>query len=63
MHLLAYYYHWSVFDLWKLTIQERRMWVNLIREQIKAENDANSGNKDPQLSDVPKIGGKEYRES
>ena len=63
MHLLAYYYHWSVFDLWNMPSIERKMWVNMIREQIKAENDANSGNTDPSISEVPKVGGKEYRES
>jgi len=63
MHLLAYYYHWSLFTLWNLPSKERRMWVSMIAEQIKAENDANSGNKDPSTSEVPKIGGKEYRES
>jgi hypothetical protein len=63
MHLLAYYYHWSIFDIWNISSKKRKMWVNIIKEQIKAENDANSGNKDPEYDDSFKIKGKEYKES
>ena len=56
MHLIAYYYHWSRSEVWELPVLERRMWSEVIQEQIKAENNAvNKGDNSKQLS--------EYKES
>ena len=41
MHVLAYFYHWTREDVRGVPRRERRMWVNQIRQQIKAENKAN----------------------
>lgn len=41
MHILAYFYHWSRDSVVSMPRRERRMWVNQIREQIKAENKSN----------------------
>lgn len=38
MHTLAYYYHWDRNTLWNLSRSERKMWVKMVRAQIKAEN-------------------------
>ena len=37
MHILAYTYHWDSYSLWSLPRNERRMWVELVVEQKKAE--------------------------
>lgn len=39
-HLIAYYYHWSVDSIMRMSIRERGEWCNLIRGQIEAENRA-----------------------
>lgn len=46
MHILAYTYHWDSHSLWGLPRNERRMWVELVVEQKKAEQKQinNSGN-------------------
>lgn len=46
MHILAYTYHWDSRSLWSLPRNERRMWVELVVEQKKAEQKQinNSGN-------------------
>ena len=37
MHAIAYTYHWDSNALWNLPRNERRMWVDMIIEQHKAE--------------------------
>lgn len=37
MHVLAYVYHWDVKTIWSLPRNERKMWVDLIKEQYEAE--------------------------
>ena len=39
MHILAYCYHWDSRSLWGLPRNERKMWVNMIIEQRKAEQE------------------------
>jgi hypothetical protein len=38
MHVIAYCYHWSNESLWSLPRNERKMWVEIIKEQKNAEN-------------------------
>lgn len=40
MHILAYCYHWDRDTLWKMPRSERKMWVEIVQKQKKAENDA-----------------------
>lgn len=46
MHTLAYCYNWDSHSLWSLPRNERKMWVNMIIEQRKAEKKqfSDSGN-------------------
>ena len=37
MHALAYCYHWDSLSLWNLPRNERKMWVEMVVEQHKAE--------------------------
>ena len=37
MHILAYSYHWDSHSLWNLPRNERKMWVNMVDKQHKAE--------------------------
>lgn len=39
MHILAYCYHWDSHLLWSLPRNERKMWVNMVIEQHKAERE------------------------
>lgn len=37
MHSLAYIYHWERDTVWSLPRNERKMWIEQIKEQRKAE--------------------------
>lgn len=37
MHTLAYIYHWDSRSIWELPRNERKMWVDMIIQQHKAE--------------------------
>ena len=39
-HIIAWKYHWNADFIKNLPIRERKEWCNLIKSQIKAENDA-----------------------
>ena len=39
MHILAYIYRWERDTIMSLRRKERRMWVEMIKEQKEAEND------------------------
>ena len=45
MHTLAYCYHWDSHSVWELPRNERKMWVDLVLQQHKAEQQqiSNSG--------------------
>lgn len=38
MHILAYCYHWDRNTLWYMSRSERKMWVEMVLAQKKAEN-------------------------
>ena len=40
MHILAYCYHWDRDTLWKMPRSERKLWVEMVQKQKKAESDA-----------------------
>ena len=40
MHILAYCYHWDRDTLWRMTRSERKLWVDMVQRQKKAESDA-----------------------
>ena len=42
MHILAYCYHWDRDTLWSLPRSERKMWVEIVREQKKVENNSSN---------------------
>ena len=46
MHFIAYVYHWDRSTLWLLSKSERQMWVEMIQEQKRAENNEINKNKD-----------------
>ena len=37
MHILAYCYHWDRNTLWNMSRSERKMWVEMVLAQKKAE--------------------------
>ena len=37
MHILAYCYHWDRNTLWDMSRSERKMWVEMVLAQKKAE--------------------------
>lgn len=37
MQVLAYFYHWTPQVLYDMSIRERRMWVELLKEWKQAE--------------------------
>lgn len=45
IHIIAYFYHWSRQDILNLTSHDRRHYIELIREQVKAES-ANDDDED-----------------
>ena len=48
MHILAYCYHWDRDTLWKMPRSERKLWVDMVQRQKKAESDAvNNENSTP----------------
>jgi hypothetical protein len=53
MHIIAYCYHWDNSTLWNLPRHERKMWVDKIIEQKKAENNEinKSGNSNPSYNE------------
>ena len=55
MHILAYTYHWDSHSLWSLPRNERRMWVELVVEQKKAEQ--------KQINDSGNSSSSTYKES
>lgn len=55
MHALAYCYHWDSHSLWKLPRNERKMWVNMVIEQNKAER--------KQINDSGNSSSSAYKES
>lgn len=40
MHILAYCYHWDRNTIVNLTRSERKMWVEMVRTQKEAEENA-----------------------
>ena len=52
MHILAYLYHWGRQELWDCPINERKMWVKKVLEQIRTEQEQieRATNKDFQSS-------------
>jgi hypothetical protein len=42
-HAIAWNYHWSPADIDGLPVSQRKLYVNLIEEQIKAQNEAMKG--------------------
>lgn len=38
MHILAYCYHWGRESLWNMSRSERKMWVEMVLAQKKAES-------------------------
>ena len=40
MHLLAYKYHWGYEELMNMPRKERKLFYDMVLEQIKAENDS-----------------------
>ena len=40
MHILAYDYHWDNHTIWSLPRNERKMWVDMLMQQHKAEHDS-----------------------
>lgn len=42
MHILSYFYKWDRNTVWNLNTKERKMWVDCVKDQIDAENKANS---------------------
>ena len=45
IHNLAYFYHWGREECWNSPITERRVFNNMIKQQLKAESgkDSNRG--------------------
>lgn len=37
MHILAYCYHWDRDTLWNMSRSERKLWVDMVLAQKKAE--------------------------
>lgn len=42
VHIIAYIYHWGRNEILKLPITDRKMYVDLIKQQKEAENEANN---------------------
>lgn len=42
VHIIAYIYHWGRSEILSLPINERKMYVEFIKEQKEAENEANN---------------------
>ena len=40
MHLLAYKYHWGYNELLDMTRSDRRLFYDMVQEQLKAESDS-----------------------
>ena len=55
MHALAYTYHWDSLSLWSLPRNERKMWVDMVIEQRKAEQQ--------QINDSGSSSSSTYKES
>ena len=46
IHILSYFYHWGYEECWSIPVSKRGVFVDRIRQQIKAESNggSNSGN-------------------
>ncbi len=44
VHVIAYIYHWGRNEILNLPVNERKMYVEFIKEQKEAENEATENN-------------------